>query len=1116
VHLVATDPTIHKPICMAWDERGRLWVSQTVDYPNQMQEAGKGHDQVVIVENPTGEPAGVKTTIFADHLSIPTSICFANGGVIIAQAPDILFYKRNADDTAGEKQILIHGFGTRDTHAECSNLRYGFDGWIYGSVGYSGFSGTVGGERLKFGEGFFRFKSDGSKLEFLGSTSNNTWGLGVAEDNHYFASTANGDPTFDLAIPNRYYEKVEGLNARGSQSIADTWLFFPMSSKIRQVDHFGGYTAGAGSDLYTARSFPQEYWNRMQFVAEPTGHLLGKFILKNEGSAFKAINDFNLLASDDEWTSPIAGEVGPDGAVWMIDWYNYTIQHNPIPEGFVGGKGGAYETELRDKTHGRIYRISWDQAPEYKPMDLHDASSQQLVAALKSDNLFWRITAQRLLIEKGDKSVIPDLIKLTQDQSVDAIGLNTTAINALWTLADMGALDGSNPDATAAAVAALKHPSAAVRRNAAQVLPATAAASDAIVDANLLSDEDAQVRETALLALADRPSSENAGTAIVSMLSKKENGDDRWIPDAATLAACQNDASFQKALFATFKGTGNAPTTSVAPKNLLPNGSFEEVENDLPKGWQIRDYNGEARHDIADEGHSGHHSLHIESTAGADASCFVEVPVEPNTDYTLSAWIKTSKLVKGESKGALLNVHGTDFKTNAVDGTADWRRVAVSFNSGKLTSASINCLFGGWGEAKGSALFDDVELVKGGASPIPGLVGTVASAVIDHYARRAPVDSVVSTLAAARSADPQLTALVIGSLAEGWPQGVAPKFSDVDVAALQSLMKSLAPDTRDRLIALADRWDRRDIFSADVAQVLDGLRKNVADTSLDSAKRIDSAEKLVSLDDGEAAPKLVLDQITAQTSPDLQEGLVTSVGSSTNAAVGKLLTKDWTHFSNQAQQRAVGLLLRKPQWTPALLDALEARKIQLGDLNARDLQTLTQSPDEAIATRAQKIQKDAGLASNPDRQKVIDQFKAATETTGDVAAGKAIFEKNCIVCHTFEGKGAQVGPELTGIGARPKSELIIKILDPNRSVDGSYKAWTAATLNGDMFVGRLANESLTSIEIVDTQGHHIIERSKLKILRSSNKTIMPEGFESLGLAGLTNVMEYLETSKMKH
>jgi putative membrane-bound dehydrogenase-like protein len=1113
VHLFAGDPAIHKPICMAWDEKGRLWVSETVDYPNQMQAPGEGHDQIVIVENPTGQPADVKTTVFADHLSIPTSICFANGGVIVAQAPDILFFKRNANhDRAGEKQVLIHGFGTRDTHAECSNLRYGFDGWIYGTVGYSGFDGTVGGQKLHFGEGFFRFKPDGSKLEFLGSTNNNTWGLGISEDNHVFASTANGDPSFELAIPNRYYERVEELNARGTKNIADTPDFFPITDKIRQVDHFGAYTAGAGSDLYTARSFPQEYWNRMQFVAEPTGHLLGKFILKKVGSGFDAINDFDLFASDDEWTSPIAGEVGPDGAVWMIDWYNYIIQHNPIPAGFVGGKGGAYETELRDKTHGRVYRIAWDAAPEYKPMSLHDASPAQLVDALKNDNMFWRMTALRLLIEKGDKSIVPDLIKLTGDQTVDPIGLNAPVISALWALADLGALDGSNADATAAAVAALKHPSAGVRRNALMVLPPTSASADAIVDGKLLEDEDPQVVKAALLALADLPGSDKAGAAILGILSKKENVIDRWIPDAATLAACQNDAGFQKALFATYKGTGK-PITE-APVNLIPNGSFEEVENGLPKGWQVRDYTGTADHDVVTDAHSGEHALRIQSKEGADASMFVDVPVEQHTDYTLSAWIKTEKLDAGHATGALLNVHGTDFKTKGVAGTHAWRKVEVTFNSGTLNTISVNCLFGGFGTAKGAAIYDDVKLVKASSAGLPGLVGEVAAAVISHYAHRGPVDSVVSTLAAAQSADPALTGLALDSLADGWPKGVAPQLSNDDLAALHALMTSLPEDSRNRLLALANQWGRPDIFAADSAKVLDGLRKQVADDSLDPAKRIDSATRLISLDD--VAPKLVLKQITAQTPPDLQEGFINAVGGSSDAGVGALLTADWTHFGTSAQRRAVGLLLRKPQWTPALLDALEARKIQLGDLNPQDLQLLSQNPDPALAARAQKIEKDAGLASNADRQKVIDQFAAATEKTGDIPAGKAIFEKNCMVCHTFEGKGAQVGPELTGIGARPKSELIIKILDPNRSVEGTYKAWTAETKNGDTFVGRLASESQTSVDLVDTQGHHILQRSDLKILRSSNKTLMPEGFESLGVDGLANVMEYLQTSKVKH
>ena len=173
--------------------------------------------------------------------------------------------------------------------------------------------------------------------------------------------------------------------------------------------------------------------------------------------------------------------------MWFIDWYNYIVQHNPTPQGFRTGKGAAYETELRDKKHGRIYRLAYvatreGEAPAEPKSStaaqkelacqasVASTRSDQLVAALKSDNMFWRSHAQRLLVERGDKYVAPALIALVKDQSVDAIGLNTAANHALWTLHGLGAMNGEHADATAAAIAALKHPSAGVRRNAIQVV----------------------------------------------------------------------------------------------------------------------------------------------------------------------------------------------------------------------------------------------------------------------------------------------------------------------------------------------------------------------------------------------------------------------------------------------------------------------------------------------------------------------------------------------------------------------------------------------------------------------------------------------------------------------
>ena len=160
-----------------------------------------------------------------------------------------------------------------------------------------------------------------------------------------------------MPIPNRYYEAVNGWSAARLESIASSQNFYPITEKVRQVDWHGKYTAGSGSALYTARSFPKPFWNRAQFVAEPTGHLLGLFFLEARRADYHAHNARNMLASDDEWTAPIYGEVGPDGALWVVDWYNYIVQHNPTPIGFETGKGNAYDTSLRDKTRGRIYRV---------------------------------------------------------------------------------------------------------------------------------------------------------------------------------------------------------------------------------------------------------------------------------------------------------------------------------------------------------------------------------------------------------------------------------------------------------------------------------------------------------------------------------------------------------------------------------------------------------------------------------------------------------------------------------------------------------------------------------------------------------------------------------------
>lgn len=585
----AVEPLVGNIVDFAWDARGRMWVVETNDYPNTvLPDSVPGHDRVLILEDTNGDGVADRSKVFADGLNLATSLVFANGGVIVGQAPHMLFFKdSNGDDKADSRTILFTGFPRGDTHGTISNLRYGFDNQVWGSVGYNGFRGTVGPStyaRGQFGAGYFRFPKDGSNLEYVARTSNNTWGLGITEDNYVFGSTANSRPTNFVHIPLRYYRAV-GLRDTVLPDIADRSDIFPVTTDVLQVDQFGRYTAGTAHEIYTARAFPREYWNRMAFVAEPTGHLIGMFELSDNGSGFSAKNRWNFMGNRDAWTSPVQVKVGPDGAVWVSDFYTLVAQHNPTPRNLKGccetGPGNAYETPNRDRLHGRIYRIAYDSAPARStPIRLDNATPAQLVQALSNDNLFWRITAQRLLVERGRPDVVPALVRLANDHTVDSLGLNSAALHALWTLHGLGALARDTADMNAARKA-LYHPAAGVRRAALMMLPHDRALVDGIFAAGILPDRaspwpvdytvgtpilqdaDAHVRLEALLVLAEAGGGAREVASLTDVITFPGNARDPWIPDAAAMAGAKLGPAFLGAIL-----SARVPNDSLATAGM--------------------------------------------------------------------------------------------------------------------------------------------------------------------------------------------------------------------------------------------------------------------------------------------------------------------------------------------------------------------------------------------------------------------------------------------------------------------------------------------------------------------------------------------------------------------
>src|SRR5690606_14679184 len=570
VQLFAAEPDITNPIAMAWDERGRLWIVESVDYPNTFVETdGAANDRIKICEDTDGDGKADKFTVFADSLNIPTSIVFANGGVIVSQAPHFVFMKdTDGDDVADVRENIITGWGKNDTHAGPSNLIYGFDNKIWGVLGYSGFNGTVDGRHLSFGQGVYRFRPDGTDFEYLASSSNNTWGLGLTEDNNVFISTANNTHSAWYSMPHKYMaqELPGGRQVQAIQKIDGHYDAHPLTPNLRQVDVVGGFTAAAGHHFYTARNYPKEYWNRVAFVSEPTVRLVHNAIIERDGSGFTEVDGWNLMAGSDEWFGPVQAQVGPDGAVWVADWYNFIIQHNVFvpaqaPSEMVlpfteqpHGQGNAFDSPLRDINHGRIYRVVYKNAKKATYPKLSADNPAGLVKALSNDNMFWRMTAQRLLVESAELSQVEkDLIALINKKEVDEIGLNSPAVHALWTLHGLGAFGGPADGGTVseaalqAAIGALSHPAAGVRKAAVEVLPGTPEVAKAIAESGILRDTDLNSRLAGFLAIAEFPANELLGGEVYRATQDTVNAGDKWLPSAILAAASAHKTGFHAA-----------------------------------------------------------------------------------------------------------------------------------------------------------------------------------------------------------------------------------------------------------------------------------------------------------------------------------------------------------------------------------------------------------------------------------------------------------------------------------------------------------------------------------------------------------------------------------------
>jgi putative heme-binding domain-containing protein len=414
VELVAAEPALVNPVAMTFDEKGRIWVTESLEYPRQS--AGPGRDRIKILESTKGDGKYDKITIFAEGLNIPSGIAVGHGGVWVANSPDILFYKIGPDGkAAGKPEVVVTGFGRDDTHELPNSLTWGPDGWLYGLNGVFNHSHVKHrGKDYHFTCALFRIYPRTKDFDLFCEGTSNPWGIAYDPEGSAFVSACVIDHLWHLAQSGYYIRQ-------GGPYPPYTW---PMGSIVR---HHHQKAAYCGLHYFDSDAYPPEYRGKL-YMGNIHGNCINCDELTRDGSTYLAKPRPDFLHGNDAWFMPVAQRTGPDGCLYILDWYD---RYHCYQDAQRDPKG-------IDRERGRLYRVVYK---DYRPagkFDLSKESDAKLIERLHSPNVYYRDVAQRLLCERG---TTPGTRAAVMRLVLNEKAPRKARMHALWALAGTGRLE---------------------------------------------------------------------------------------------------------------------------------------------------------------------------------------------------------------------------------------------------------------------------------------------------------------------------------------------------------------------------------------------------------------------------------------------------------------------------------------------------------------------------------------------------------------------------------------------------------------------------------------------------------------------------------------------------
>ena len=530
---VLSEPTITQPVFLNFDERGRMWVVEYRQYPDP---AGlkmisrdsvwravydkvppppphhfKGADRITIHEDTQGNGVYDRHTTFVDGLNIATAVERGRGGVWVLNPPYLLFYRdANHDDVPdGDPEVRLAGFGLEDTHSVANSLRWGPDGWLYGAQGSTvtanilvyGADGKAINSKPIYSQGqnIWRYHPELRIYEVFSEGGGNAFGCEFDSQGRLFSGHNGGDTRGFHYLQGAYLQK--GFEKHGPLSNPYAYGYFTamrQESVPRFTHNFVIYDHGA---------LPAHYNGRI-FGVEPIQGRIVESEIRPDQSTFQTRDISRPVISDDRWFRPVDIKVGPDGAIYVCDWYDQQVNHYRNHEGQI------------DRSNGRVYRLKAKGAATVKNEDLSRLSPPQLVERLAHPNRWVRQTALRLLADRPDAALIPALSA--------ALGRSTgqMALETLWALNLCGGLGASE------LVRALDHPDPFVRTWAVRLAgDGRQVAPEVAARLVVLAGQEPNLEVRNQLAATARRLPAEAGLALVrSLVQRAEDSTDNRMP----------------------------------------------------------------------------------------------------------------------------------------------------------------------------------------------------------------------------------------------------------------------------------------------------------------------------------------------------------------------------------------------------------------------------------------------------------------------------------------------------------------------------------------------------------------------------------------------------------